>query len=48
MKELRRKRKLILKRTIKRVVGPGETFLGFRLNKGKFNQLWRWDSLENC
>lgn len=48
MKNKKRK-KLIRKEAVKRYVGkPTETFLGFRLNKGKYNQLFYWNTLENC
>lgn len=49
MKENRKKRKIILRKTVRLVPkNTGEFFLGFRLNKGKTGQLWRLDTLENC
>lgn len=42
-------KKQIRRETILRHFGkPTETFLGFKLNKGKINQLFYWNSLEDC
>ena len=45
----KKQKKQIRKETILRALGrPSETFCGFKLNKGKVNQLFYWNTLENC
>lgn len=45
----KKQKKIIRKETILRVLGKSpETFCGFKLNKGKYNLLFNWNTLENC